>query len=146
MGKKKGIHKLNCTWYRSYKGPMICRHPPRAPVQPFFDTPHQKWSEWKTNRSAVIAGRFRRKCIFFRFYPFLIACFRDPLCPRRQGGGSLQSSDLKTEGKQNKLLNRPAIKALRLVLHSDHFLCEVYAIPIPGHRRVHAKLIHVMCR
>ena len=24
-------------------------------------TTHQKWSEWKTNRSAVITGRFGRK-------------------------------------------------------------------------------------
>ena len=29
--------------------------------QSFFDTTHQKWSEWKTNRSAVITGLFRRK-------------------------------------------------------------------------------------
>ena len=27
----------------------------------FFDTTHQKWTELKTNRSAVITGRFRRK-------------------------------------------------------------------------------------
>ena len=29
--------------------------------QSFFDTTHKKWSEWKTIRSAVITGRFRRK-------------------------------------------------------------------------------------
>ena len=26
-----------------------------------LDTSHQKWSEWKTNWSAVIAGQFTRK-------------------------------------------------------------------------------------
>ena len=29
--------------------------------QSFFDTTHKKWSEWKTNRSGVITGRFRRE-------------------------------------------------------------------------------------
>ena len=29
--------------------------------QSFFDTTHKKWSEWKTNRSALITGRFRRE-------------------------------------------------------------------------------------
>ena len=60
--------------------------------QSFFDTTHQKWSEWKTNRSAVITGLFRRK---------------------RQGwGGSLKPSDLKMEKIDKKncfLQNRPAI-------------------------------------
>ena len=73
---------------------------PRAPGQSFFDTSHQKWSEWKTNRSAVIAGRFRRKQVFFfHFFPFL-----DHLV-------------LETPP--------PAITALWLVFHSDHFWCEV---------------------
>ena len=43
----------------------------RARRQSFFDTSHQKWSEWKTNRSAVIARRLRRKQVFFQFFPFL---------------------------------------------------------------------------
>ena len=29
--------------------------------QPFFDTTHKKWWEWKTNGSAVITGRLKRK-------------------------------------------------------------------------------------
>ena len=42
--------------------------------QSFFDTTHKKWSEWKTARSAVITGRFRRK---------------------RQGGGGLLSGSVR---------------------------------------------------
>ena len=43
-------------------------------------TTHKKWSEWKTNRSAVIAGRFRRKPFFFSsfFSIFKSLRFRDP--------------------------------------------------------------------
>ena len=56
---------------------------------------------------------------------------------KRQGfGGSLKPSDLKMEKIEEKkkfLQNRPAITALRVVFHFDHFLCVVYAIPIPGH-------------
>ena len=65
--------------------------------QSFSDTTHKKWSEWKTNRSVVITGRFRRE---------------------RQGWGSLKPSDLimeKNEKKKYFLQNRPAITALRLV-------------------------------
>ena len=67
-------------------------------------TTHQKWSEWETNRSAVLTGRCRRK--------------------RQGGGGSLKPSDLKMEkiGKKKCFLqNRPVITALRLVFHSDYF-------------------------
>ena len=39
----------------------------------------------------------------------------------------------KWEKKTCFLLNRPAITALQLVFHSDHFWCVVYTIPIPGH-------------
>ena len=64
--------------------------------------------------------------------------FRDP--PSLSGGrgeASLKPSDFKMgkneEKKKRFLLNRPGIAALRLVFHSDHFWCVVYAIPIPGH-------------
>ena len=62
---------------------------PRAPRQSFFDTSHKKWSEWKTNRSAVIAGRFRRQQLIFQFFPNSRSLgFRDPppLCPAAGGG------------------------------------------------------------
>ena len=54
---------------------------------------HQKWSEWKTNGNAVIAGRFRRKQVFSFFSIFKSLGFRDP----------------------------PPAAALRLVFHYDHF-------------------------
>ena len=38
----------------------------------------------------------------------------------------------KIEGKSCCLLNRPAITALRLVFHSDHFWCEVSKKDCPG--------------
>ena len=49
--------------------------------QSFSDTTHKKWSEWKTNRSVVITGRFRRE---------------------RQGWGALKPSDLKMEKFEKK--------------------------------------------
>ena len=52
--------------------------------QSFFDTTHKKWSEWKTNRRAVITGRFRRK--------------------RQGGGGYLKPIDLKMGKKLKKIL------------------------------------------
>ena len=48
----------------------------------------------------------------------------------------VKPSDFKMGKKKKKktcfLLNRPAITALRLVFHSDHVWCVVYAIPTPG--------------
>ena len=41
-------------------------------------TTHPKWSEWRTNRSAVIVGRFWRKPFFFNFSIFKSLGFRDP--------------------------------------------------------------------
>ena len=54
--------------------------------QSFFDTTHKKWSEWKTNRSAVITGRFRRKW--------------------QGGGGSLKPSDLKRGNWKKKFSSK----------------------------------------
>ena len=76
-------------------------------------TTHQKWSEWKTNRSAVITGLFRRK---------------------RQGWGRVSRTKWSKNGqnwkkKQCFLQNRPAIRAFRVV----SILTIMYAIPIPGH-------------
>ena len=67
-------------------------------------TTHHKWPEWKTTRSAVIAGRFWRK-LFFHFSIFKSLGYREPPPPCRF------------------LLNRPVITALRLVFYSDHFWC-----------------------
>ena len=67
-------------------------------------TTHQKWSEWKTNGNAVIAGRFRRKQVFSFFSIFKSLGFRDP----------------------------PPAAALRLVFHYDHFWCEVSKKDCPG--------------
>ena len=38
---------------------------PIALGQSLFDNSHKKWSEWKTNRSAAIAGQFLQKKTFF---------------------------------------------------------------------------------
>ena len=55
--------------YRHKRNNNIFVFGTRAPGQSFFDTSHQKWSEWKTNRSAVIAGRFKRKQLtLFSFF------------------------------------------------------------------------------
>ena len=41
-------------------------------------TTHKKWSEWKSNRSAVIAGRFWRKHFFIFFSILKSLGFRAP--------------------------------------------------------------------
>ena len=51
------------------------------------------------------------------------------------GGASLKPSDVEMKKLRNELwflLNRPAITALLLVFHSDHFLCEVSKKDCPG--------------
>ena len=65
----------------------------RARRQSFFDTSHQKWSEWKTNRSAVIAGRFRRQQLF----PSIFSISRSLGFRDHPGGGSLKPSHLEME-------------------------------------------------
>lgn len=49
------------------------------PEQYFVDTLHQNWSKWKTNRIALIPGRFRRnQLLFLRYFPFWISWFYRP--------------------------------------------------------------------
>ena len=60
--------------------------------QSFFVTSRRKWSEWKTNRSAVITGLFRRK---------------------RQGGGSLKPCDPKMDFKKTKRLFKIVLRSQR---------------------------------
>ena len=79
--------------YRHKRNNNIFVFGTRAPGQSFFDTSHQKWSEWKTNRSAVIAGRFRRQQLF----PSIFSISRSLGFRDHPGGGSLKPSHLEME-------------------------------------------------
>ena len=104
-------------------------HNTRAPGQSLFDTLYKKWSEWETNRSAVIAGRFRKYTIFSFFFSI----------SRSLGFETKWFKNGEKKKKKTWFLLNPAITAFRLVFHSDHYLCEVYAIPIHGHPCIRSK-------